>query len=447
MNLLQMYNAKKMTAAEAVMFVQNGDWVDYGFGLGMPSLCDQALAARAHELRDIKVRGALSLSPLSIIETEGASETFTYSSWHFSAYERKCHDAGKCFYIPMIFRNLPAYYRNGLSVDVAMISVAPMDQHGYFNFSLTNSATLAILGQAKKIILEINPQLPSVNSGAEGFIHLSEIDAFVENQYGEIKTLASGTPTNTDLAIANSILPEIEDGATIQLGIGTMPNTVGKLIAQSDLKNLGMHTEMLVDAYLDMANSGKLNHREKGINRGMGAWTFCMGSDALYQWVKQNPSLASFPVNYTNDPDVMRHIDKLMTINNCVEVDLYGQVCSESAGTRHISGTGGQLDFVTGGYMSKSGKSFVCFSSTYTNKAGELKSRIVPTLSPGGIVTDPRTQVHYLVTEFGKVSMAGKSTWERTEGLIEIAHPNFKEALIKEAENMKIWRRTQKRAF
>jgi butyryl-CoA:acetate CoA-transferase len=447
MQIIQLYNEKKTTAAEAVKWVKSGDWVDFGFALNMPKALDHALADRCDLLKDVKIRGGLAMFPLEVIERPGAEDAFTYNSWHFSAYERKCHDLGKCYYTPMIYRNLPSYYRNGLTVDVAMIAVTPMDSHGYFNFSLTNSATAAILETAKVIILEVNPALPIVNSGAEGFIHISEVTAVIENDNGACITLASGQPTQTDLTIANLVLPEITDGATIQLGIGTMPNTVGKLIAQSDLKHLGMHTEMLVDAYLDMYEGGKLTHKAKSINRGIGAWTFCLGSEALYHWVKHNPSIASYPVDYTNNPDLMRAIDRLTTINNCVEVDLYGQVCSESAGTRQISGTGGQLDFVTGGYMSQGGKSFVCFSATYQTKSGELKSRIVPTLSPGGIVTDPRTQVHYLVTEFGMVTLAGKSTWERAEAIISIAHPDLRETLIREADQMKIWRRTQKTAY
>ncbi|MBS7528337.1 butyryl-CoA:acetate CoA-transferase [Fusibacter paucivorans] len=447
MHITRLYNDKKKTADEAVKMVKSGDWVDYGFAMNMPQCLDAALAKRCDTLYGVNIRGALAIFPLEIIECENAQNAFTYNSWHFSAYERRCHDQGKCYYIPMLYRNLPSYYRNGLTVDVAMISVSAMDSHGYFNFSLTNSATSAILETAKIIILEVNPALPIVNTGAEGFIHISEVDAIVENGDGKLAMLASGTPTETDLMIANQILPEITDGATIQLGIGTMPNTVGKLIAQSDLKHLGMHTEMLVDAYLDMFQSGKLTNKAKNIHRGIGLWTFCLGSEALYQWVEHNPSVASYPVNYTNDPDIMKQIERLTTINNCVEVDIYGQVCSESAGTRQISGTGGQLDFVTGGYLSRGGKSFVCFSATYRTKSGELKSRIVPTLSPGGIVTDPRTQIQNLVTEFGTASLAGKSTWERAEAIIAIAHPDLRESLIKDAENMKIWRRTQKIAF
>lgn len=224
-----------------------------------------------------------------------------------------------------------------------------------------------------------------------------------------------------------------------------MPNAVGDLIAHSNVRDLGMHTEMLVDAYLTMHEKGKLTNKYKSWDKGKGAWTFCMGSQKLYDWVDRNPSLASYPSNYTNDPKVIAQIDNFISVNNCVEVDLYGQVSSESAGTRQISGTGGQLDFVTGAYLSNGGKSFICFRSAFEDrKTGQAASRVVPALPPSSIVTVPRTQVHYLVTEWGKVNLAGCSTWERAERIISISHPDFRDELIKQAETMKIWRRSNR---
>jgi butyryl-CoA:acetate CoA-transferase len=447
MQYLQLYKQKTTSADQAVLHIHSGQWIDYGFAASKPRLLDEALAKRKDDLNDIKIRGGLALTPIAVVECDPHQETFTYASWHFSGIERKYHDEGKCFYIPMLYRNLPSYYERNLTVDVAMLTVSSMDANGYFSFSISNSASRAIVDAAKMVILEINPTLPQALSGHGGHIHISEVDWLVEGEATPLPTLKSAPPTDKDLTIANMILNEIHDGATIQLGIGTMPNTVGALIAKSDLKNLGMHTEMLVDAYFDMYESGRLNNTKKALNPGVGVWTFSLGSEKLYNWIHQNPALASYPVSYTNDPHMMRHLDGLTTINNCVEIDLYGQVCSESAGTRHISGTGGQLDFVTGGYMAKEGKSFVCFSATYRNKSGELKSRIVPSLTIGGIVTDPRTQVHYLVTEFGMVNLAGLSTWERAEAIISIAHPMFRESLIQSANAMKIWRNTHRKSF
>lgn len=445
MNCLAEYKQKLRRAEEAVRAVKSGDWVDYNFGVNMPDLLDQALAARKDELQDIKVRGTLALRPLAIIQADPRRETFTYSSWHFSGYERKLHDQGLCSYIPMIYRNKPKYYRNCLEVDIAMLTVTPMDNHGYFNFSLSNSATKAILEKAKTVIVEVNEKLPKALGGREECVHISEVDYIIEGDNKEPVELRPGEPGETDKKIARYIVSEIRDGSTIQLGIGNMPNAVGRMLAQSNLKDLGMHTEMLVDAYLDLYTKGRLTNRAKKIDKGKGVWSFCLGSKELYDWVNNNPGLASYPVDYTNSPEIMSRNERLVTINNCIEVDLYGQASSESSGTRQISGTGGQLDFVTGGFISQGGKSFICLTSTYQDKqSGQLKSRIVSNLPAGEIVTDPRTQIHYLVTEWGMANLAGRSTWERAELIISLAHPDFREQLIKTAELRKMWRRSNK---
>lgn len=439
------YKNKLKTPEEAVKVVKNGDWVDYNFGLNMPKLLDNALAARKKELQNIKVRGLLAMSPLQIVESDINRDTFTYLSWHLSGYDRKLHDRGLCDYIPMVYRNMPALYRNHLDVDVALISVAPMDKHGYFNFSLCNSATKAILDKAKIVIVEVNEKFPKAMGGREECIHISDVDIVVEGDNKDPIELKPDVISDIDKTVAEYIVKEIEDGSTLQLGIGSMPNAVGKMIADSDLKDLGMHTEMLADAYLDIFKSGKLTNKKKNIDKDKGVWSFCIGSKELYEWVDGNPGLASYPVDYTNSPEVMAQNDKLVTINNCIEIDLYGQISSETAGLRQISGTGGQLDFLTGGFMSRKGKSFICMASTYMDKkTQQLKSRIIPTLPTGEIVTDPRSQAYYLVTEYGIANLAGRSTWERVEMIIELAHPDFREELVKLAEKMNIWRRSNK---
>ena len=445
MNPINEYNSKLRSAEEAVMIVKSGDWVDYGLGLSQPILLDAALAKRKTELADVKIRSALSLGPRHVVNVDPHQETFTFCSWHFGGYERKLQEQNLCYFTPMVYRNKPDFYRNNLEVDVAMISVAPMDKHGYFSFSLTNSVTRAIMDTAKKIIVEVNEHLPVALGGSEECVHISEIDYIVAGAHGALPELSAGVPDEVDQKVARMIVEEIVDGATIQLGIGGMPNAVGTLIADSDVKNLGMHTEMLVDAYLTMYEKGKLTNKCKRTDPGKGVWTFCMGSQALYDWVDYNPFLASYPVNYTNDPAVIAQNDNFISVNNCVEVDLFGQVSAESSGLKQISGSGGQLDFVTGAYSSRGGKSFICFRSTYAEKkSGKLHSRVVPTLPAGGIVTDPRSQIHYLVTEWGKVILAGRSTWERAERIISIAHPDFRDDLIRQAEIMKIWRRSNK---
>jgi acyl-CoA hydrolase len=224
-----------------------------------------------------------------------------------------------------------------------------------------------------------------------------------------------------------------------------MPSAVGALIAKSDLKNLGVHTEMYVDAFVDIANAGKIDGSKKNVDKGRQTYAFGAGTQKLYKYLHENPECMSAPVNYTNDVSVISQIDNFISINSAVDVDLFGQISSESAGLRHISGAGGQLDFVMGAYLSNGGKSFICISSTMTDKDGELHSRICPTLTTGSIVTDTRANTHYIVTEYGMVNMKGASTWERAERIISIAHPDFREKLINDAQQIGIWRQSNKR--
>jgi len=445
MNVLAEYQSKLRTAEEAVKMVKSGDWVDYGFGVTMPIELDKALAARKDELTDVNIRGMLLMRVPEVIKADPHRYSFYYNSWHFSGIDRKLYKQGLCDFIPMVYRNKASFYRNYLQVNVAMIQVAPMDRHGFFNFSLTNSATKAILDKAETVILEVNENLPRTLGGFDECIHISEIDYIVEGQNPAIPTLPRASSTEVDKRIAELVVDEMVNGSTIQLGIGALPSAVGELIAQSDLKDLGCHTEMLVDAYLDMYNAGKLTNKKKTLNPGKAAWSFALGSQELYDWVNDNPFLASYPSSYVNEPSIIRQQDNMVAINNAVEVDMFGQISSESSGVNHISGTGGQLDYVTGAAVAEGGKAFICLTSTYQDKNGEVHSRIVPTLNIGEIVTVPRSQSQFIVTEFGKVNLAGRSTWERAELLISIAHPDFRESLIHEAEKMKIWRRTNKR--
>ena len=441
------YKEKLVSAEQAVQVVKSGDWVDYNFALAQPISLDRALAKRKDELWDVKVRGGLMLSPLQVVEDDPGREHFCYSSWHFSGYERQLSAQGLCNYIPMIYRNLPLFYRKSLEVDVVMFTVPPMDEKGYFNFSLTNSASKAIIEQGKIIILEINDKLPIVSGGQENCVHISEVDYIVEGDNPELPVINPVKATEMDEKIARFIMGEMCDGATIQLGVGALPNTVGTMIADSDLKNLGLHTEMLVDAYMVMSKTGKITNKLKNLNKNHGVFSFSVGSKELYDWANGNPELASCPIDYTNDPYVMSKIDNLMTINNCIEIDIFGQVTSETSGSRQISGTGGQLDFLTGGYSSTGGKSFICLTSTFTDKkTGITKSRILPSLPVNSVVTNPRTQSHYFVTEWGIADLAGRSTWERAERLVNIAHPDFRDELIQGAEKLGIWRRSNKRS-
>ena len=444
MNLYQEYQSKLCTPEEAVKVVKSGDWVDYTVSLGFPVLLDQALAARRDELTDVKIRGNLIFGPIQAVECDPTRAHFTYNSWHCSAYERKLCDQGLCNYIPMVFRNVVPYYRHFLDVNVAMACVTSMDQHGFFNFSCATGVARGILEKADIVILEVNEHLPRTCGGFDECIHISEVDYIVEGTHPPLPQFPAGIPSAVDKKIAEHIFPYITDGATLQLGIGSMPNLVGSMLADSDVKDLGMHTELCSDAYVDLYEAGKLTNARKQINRLKGVTGIAFGTQKLYEWIDQNPSVITCPLEYVNAPEVIAKMDNIISINSCISADLYGQVCAESSGLRQISGTGGQLDYLTGASMSRGGKSFICMPSTFKDKTGQRHSCIVPYFT-GDIVTDPRSQTYFLVTEYGAVNLVGRTTWERAELLISIAHPDFRDELISAAEKQRIWRRSNQK--
>jgi butyryl-CoA:acetate CoA-transferase len=443
---LDEYREKLVTAEQAARVVRSGDWVEYGSFLGMVRACDKALAARKGELSDVKVRSCVTAYAPEVILADPAGESFSWHSWHFSGADRKFADKGvPVYYTPVKYSEVPKYVRQEIDdLDVFMLQVHPMDRHGFFNFGPQCSHSKALCDRAKTVIVEVNEKMPRCLGGYEESIHLSEVDFIVEGDNPPLTQLPSPPPTDVDRKVADFIVEEMSDGCCIQLGIGGMPNAVGMGIADSDLKELGCHTEMLVDAYVHMFNAGKLTGTRKQTDPGKIVFTFALGTQLLYDFIDDNPRCATYPVSYTNRPSIASRNDNLVTINNAIEVDLYGQVCSESSGFRQITGTGGQLDFVLAGYESRGGKSIICLPSSYKDKEGKTKSRIVPFLPPGGIVTAPRTLSHIMVTEYGKFNMKGQSVWQRAEGLIGIAHPDTREELIKAAESQGIWRRNNR---
>ena len=448
MSYQEEYQQKLKTADEAVQVVKSGDWLDYGWSICTANALDKALAKRMGDLTDIKIRGGILTRRPAIFDVPNAADHFVWNSWHMSGIERKAIKEGFSYYIPLRYSELPGYYRNCIkTLDVAMFQVAPMDEHGYFNFGPGGSHLKAVCDCAKTVIVEVNKNMPVCLGGFENCVHISEVDMIVEGENPPMETLGgSGEPSEVDLAIANLVVPEIPDGACLQLGIGSVPNTIGKMIAKSDLKDLGVHTEMYVDAFVDMAEAGKLTGACKPFDKGRQVYAFAAGSQKLYDYINNNPACMAAPVSYVNDIARVSQIDNFISINGAVDIDLYGQVSSESSGTNHISGAGGQQDFVMGDYLAKGGKSFICCSATVKDKkTGELHSRIRPTLLEGSIATCTRTNLHWLVTEYGKFNAKGKSTWERAEGLINIAHPQFRDELIAEAEKMHIWRRSNKK--
>ena len=444
MDYLSEYRSKLCTAHEAVECVKSGDWVEYTTNVGYPPTLDKALSERRDELRNVKIRGDLIFGPIHVAECDPTLEHFVYNTWHCSGYERKLCDQGRAFFTPMVFRNLAWYYKNFLEADVCMVTVSPMDKHGYFYFGGSVGVSKCIADKSKIVIVEVNENVPRIRGGFDEAIHISEVDYIVESDNPPLYEMKNPAPTQEDKCIASYILPHIVDGATVQLGIGGMPNALGELIAKSDLKDLGMHTELCSDGYLEMFKQGKLTNRRKTINQNKGVLGIAIGSRELYDWVDNNPGVVGCPLSYVNDPQIIAQHDNMISINGCLTADVYGQVCSESVGTRQISGTGGQLDFVCGAQMARGGKAFICMSSTHTDKNGVMHSRIVPTFS-GDIITTPRSLAFYVATEYGVVNLAGLTTWERADAMISIAHPDFRDELIKAAEANRIWLPSNKR--
>ena len=442
-----LYQQKLTTSDEAVKVVKSGDWVDYGWCTGTACALDKALAGRMSELEDINLRGGILMWQPAIFQIPDVEKKITWNSWHMGGVERKACTAGFGFYNALRYSELPRYYRENVKhVNVAMFQVAPMDSHGYFSFGPNASHLKAVCDVSDVVIVEVNKNMPRCLGGFEEAVHISEVDMVVEGENPPIAELgAGGAPTDVDRAVAKLIVEEIPNGACLQLGIGGMPNTVGSMIAESDLKDLGVHTEMYVDAFVDIAMAGKINGLSKGIDRGKQVYAFGAGTKKLYDYIDNNPECYAAPVSYTNDARTIAQIDNFISINNAVDIDLFGQVNAETAGTKQISGAGGQLDFVLGAYLSKGGKSFICCSSTFKQKDGSIASRIRPTLADGSVVTDARPNVHWFVTEYGKVCLKGLSSWQRAEALISVAHPDFREQLIQDAEKMHIWKRSNKR--
>ncbi len=448
MSIAQEYERKLAAPEEAAKLVKSGDWIDYGWCVCTPVAVDKALAERWQELTDVKVRGGILLHRPAIFDVPDAPEHFVWNSWHMSGIERKAIAEGIAFYCPLRYSELPGWYRNCITPPrVAIFQVSPMDQHGYFTFGPSASHMRAVCDVADMIIVEVNKNVPVCLGGFDNCVHISEVTMVVEGDNPPMEIMGGATtPSEVDMAVAKLVVEEIPDGACLQLGIGSMPNTIGKLIAESDLKDLGVQTEMYVDAFVDIAAAGKITGARKPFDRGRQSYAFAAGTQKLYDYLHNNPACMAAPVSYTNDIARVAQIDNFISINGAVDIDLFGQVSSESSGLRQISGAGGQLDFVMGAYLSKGGKSFICCSSAVKDKkTGELKSRIRPTLVEGSAVTCTRPNLHYLVTEYGKFNVKGKSTWERAEGLIGIAHPQFREELIAAAEKMHIWRRSNKR--
>jgi acyl-CoA hydrolase len=429
--------AQRISAVDAAALVRCGDWVEYGGALGQPDVFDAALAERVDELRNVKIRGCLTLRPRAVVEVDPGRDHFHWFSWHFTAYDRAKGDRGLATYIPCNLGEIPDYYRRVLEPpEIAVIKTCPKDERGFFNFSLAALWHRAIVERAKLVIVEESAGLPYVD-GLENAVHESDVDYIIEGDHGPAPEVPNPLPTDVDRAIALLIANEIEDGSCLQIGIGAMPNAVCSLLLKSGVRDLGVHTEMLTDGIVDLYRAGVVTGARKALYPGKVVCAFGFGTERQYETADRNPDFACLAVDLINLPEVVMRNERVVSINNTTQMDLQGQAASESAGHRHISGTGGQAEFVRGAYASTGGKSFICMSSEY-QRGGTRRSRIVVDLTPGNIVTTTRADVMYVVTEYGIVNLKGKSIPERVQAMISIAHPDFRNDLERDAHERRL---------
>ena len=428
---------QRISADQAAGLVRSGMWLDYGAVLCQPDVFDQALAKRRDQLHQVKIRSCLSTRPRAVLNADPDGTRFFWFSTHFGGTDRKMHDAGIAHYLPVNLGEIPDYYRRFIDpVDILIIRTATMDAGGFFNFGPANLWHAAVIERARLVIVEECATVPRV-MGPGTAVHVSEVDFIIKGDDAPLPELPKTAATEVDRAVARLIAGELEDGDCLQIGIGGMPNAVCSLLKDSTIADLGIHTEMLTDGIIDLYRAGKITGACKQIDPGKIVCSFGLGSQYLYDAAHQNPDIAFHPVDYTNMPHIIMQNDRVKAINNTTQIDLQGQAASESDGHRHISGTGGQLQFVRGAYASRGGKSFICLASTY-DKKGERRSRIVLALTRGNIVTTPRTDMMYVVTEYGIVNLKGRTVAERARLLISLAHPDFRDGLEREAHENRL---------
>ena len=423
MDLKELYAAKLVSAQDVASRVESG-WL-----LGMddgPTQTDAIMAAiceRAKNggLQDVTVHTMLDVYPLAFYADNALDGKVNGVSWFSSGGARKAVAGGFADYIPNYYRDTIKLISENYEYDAFCIAVSPMDKHGYFSLATTSSYSEGMISKAKRIFVEVNDFQPRSLCNTQ--LHISQIDAIVENSH-PLPVLPPTKLDETSITIGNLIAEQIPDGACIQLGIGAIPDAVG--MALKTKHDLGIHTEMFTDSMVELIECGAVNNSKKQIHPFKTVTTFAFGSQRIYDYIDDNPAIMILPVDYVNDPNVICKNDNMISINAAVEVDLWGQVCAESVGTKHLSGTGGQVDYVRGACQSRGGKSFIAFESTA--KGGTI-SKIKSCLTEGAVVTTSKNDVDYIVTEYGIAHLRGQSLASRAKQLIAIAHPNFRDEL------------------
>jgi acyl-CoA hydrolase len=429
MNWLDQYKSKVFTVEEAVKVIKSNDRIFLSGNAATPLLLTNALAQRAPELSNVEVNHVLLFGddPLS---KPGMAHHFRHNSLFVGPGDRQSIADGISDYVPVHLSQIPSLFCDEyIPLDVALIHISPPDAHGFMSFGVECAASKAAAENAKIIIAQVNECMP--RTLGDVFIHVSRVNKIVECSI-PILELRPTTASDVETKIADYITQIIEDGATLQLGIGGIPDAV--LARIEGKQHLGIHTEMISDGVVEAIEKGIITSQKKTLHPGKVIATFVMGTKRLYDYVHNNPLFELHPCDYTNNPFIIAQNDKMVAINSCIEVDITGQVCSDSIGAKIYSGFGGQVDFIRGAANSKGGKPIIALPST--TKHGTL-SRIVPQLKPGAGVVTSRADVHYVVTEYGIASLHGKNLHQRAEALIAIAHPTFRSELEKFLRNPK----------
>lgn len=428
MNWESIYRSKITDVSSALSTVKSGNRVYIGGGAGVPIPLTHGLTEQAGHLQNVELTHILTFAETPYTEPE-YQESFRVNALFIGKNVRRAIHEGRADFTPIFLSEIPGLFRSGIMpLDIALISVTPPDEHGFCSFGVEVGTTKPAAESAKVVIAEVNRQMP--RTLGDSFIHVSRFDHIVEVDY-PIPEAPQGGSSPAHMRIGAHIADMIPDGATLQMGIGSIPDAVLKNL--SGHRDLGIHTELFSDGIIDMVESGVISCARKTFHPGKIIAGFLFGTQRLYDFIHNNPLLEMHPTDYVNDPFNIAQNDNMVAINSAMQVDLTGQVCADSIGPRLYSGAGGQVDFIRGAARSKGGLPIIALQST---AKGETISRIVPMLNEGAGVVTTRNDVHYVVTEYGVASLYGKSIRQRARELINIAHPNFRDELTRAANKL-----------
>lgn len=434
MDLNKLYQSRIVSAEEAVKKIQPGQRVFLTGNCSTPQTVLAALVKHAPNMRDVEICQALSVGPADYVSPEMEGH-LRVNTMFISANIRKAVQEGRADFTPVLLSEFPLLFKNKhLPIDVALVHLSPPDEHGFLSFGIENGLTKSAAESSHLIIAEVNQQMP--RTLGDSFIHLSRVNYIIPVNYQLAEMTMGGEATDEITEkIAGYIAELIPDGATMQMGIGAIPDAVLKYLYNK--KDLGVHSELFSDGVIDLVDAGVITNARKTLHAGKIVAGFVIGSRRLYHWVDDNPLIELHPTEYINDPFVIAQNDCMVAINSAIEVDLTGQVCADSIGPKLYSGVGGQLDFIYGASRSKGGVPIIALPSTTTLRDGTMVSRIVTMLKRGSGVVTSRNHVRYIVTEYGVADLYGKSIRQRSEALINIAHPDFRADMKREAAELR----------